>query len=520
MSKIDVLKENLKFQQLLKDESSIITLRDEYLIPDTHPDVQEVLMIEANPNIKSKEVNGSRITIEGDVEYNIVYIPREDMMTLNSVKYMDKFLTYLDIEEAEHKINCDINCKIEHIELKVMNERKIEIESILRIEWEIYKENEFQIVKGIESSSSVETLKISEPVNRLVESREAELVSKSVIRVGMDKPQIYKILSSSAMLHKKDVKIVDDKIQLSCYCTLKILYLATESKEVVLLEDDIYISKEEEIEELSSELLTHAFYNLENIDIIVEDDDLGEARIINTNFLVKAVVKIFTKEDIEVINDAYSTKFPIKLVKEKHDITLIHSMKSMESVIKDNLYIKEGDLIPERIQEITANIKIKEINILENKINIEGIISCTVLYKSSSQEKGHGMIYKDVPYNISLDINGLKSDMNTVIKCSLDAIEANIEANTIAVKATIITNIKVSYEVNKEFISDILETDEEIKNKTASVTIYVLGKEETLWSLAKKFNITVDDLIKINSIEDPEILGEGDKLIIPGRAIF
>ena len=59
-----------------------------------------------------------------------------------------------------------------------------------------------------------------------------------------------------------------------------------------------------------------------------------------------------------------------------------------------------------------------------------------------------------------------------------------------------------------------------MKKQNASVTIYVLGKDETLWSLAKKFNTTVDELIKINSIEDSEELNEGDKLIIPGRAIF
>ena len=74
--------------------------------------------------------------------------------------------------------------------------------------------------------------------------------------------------------------------------------------------------------------------------------------------------------------------------------------------------------------------------------------------------------------------------------------------------------------VNKEFISDVIELDEEPKKKKASITIYVVTKGDTLWSLAKKYNTTVDAIVKMNSVENPDSIEIGDKLIIPGRAIF
>ena len=85
---------------------------------------------------------------------------------------------------------------------------------------------------------------------------------------------------------------------------------------------------------------------------------------------------------------------------------------------------------------------------------------------------------------------------------------------------TISVGAKLSYEVNKEFISDVIELDEEPKKKKASITIYVVTKGDTLWSLAKKYNTTVDAIVKMNSIENPDSIEIGDKLIIPGRAIF
>lgn len=54
--------------------------------------------------------------------------------------------------------------------------------------------------------------------------------------------------------------------------------------------------------------------------------------------------------------------------------------------------------------------------------------------------------------------------------------------------------------------------------KKSSVTIYVVQNGDTLWKIAKRYFTTVDNLIKINNIENPDIIKPGEKLIIPGRA--
>ena len=143
MPKVDVLKENLQFQQFIKENCSKVELKDEYLIPDTHPDVIEILIVEAKPVITDKEVVGDKLIVEGNVEYNIIYIPGEEGETINSVKYTEKFSDSINVEDLEHKINYDIECKIEHIDSKIMNERKIEIESTINVCYSISKNNEF-----------------------------------------------------------------------------------------------------------------------------------------------------------------------------------------------------------------------------------------------------------------------------------------------------------------------------------------------------------------------------------------
>ena len=54
------------------------------------------------------------------------------------------------------------------------------------------------------------------------------------------------------------------------------------------------------------------------------------------------------------------------------------------------------------------------------------------------------------------------------MKVNLENLDATIEANTIAIRATIILSVKVSYKVNKEWIVDIVEGEEEKQKKSIS----------------------------------------------------
>jgi LysM repeat protein len=520
MADIDVIKENVQFEQLLRENNSNALLKDEYLIPDTHPDVQEILTVEARPVINSKELMGDKIVIEGKVEFTVIYLAKEDGLTANSVNYTQNFTNNIDLNQGENRVICEAECNVDHIEANIMNERKIAIQGIITIQWELYKSNEFEFVKDIEGNNDVEVLKKTETINKINATQDIELTGKSAIRVGMDKPQIGKILKCSPLLHKKEIKIVDDKIYLGCYCKLNILYKGDDSKDIIPLEDDIYLSKEEEIKGITPDMIPTVSYEIANNNLMLEEDDLGEVRIINDEFIVKANVKIFSKENIDTIKDAYSTKCLFGLQKNEHDVGILQGINNTEAIVKHNIQLKENNPRPEHIIAANGTVILTDKQILKDRIAVEGIIKADVLYKTGEEDKYIASVKAEIPFSTIIEILGADENMKSIVKAALEGIEAFVEGNSIAVKATVILNGKILYEMNKEFISDIVEEEGEIPKNKASITIYVVGEGDTLWDLAKKYNTTVNDLIKINKIEEPEHIQHGCKLIIPGRAVF
>ena len=50
----------------------------------------------------------------------------------------------------------------------------------------------------------------------------------------------------------------------------------------------------------------------------------------------------------------------------------------------------------------------------------------------------------------------------------------------------------------------------------SSGPVYVVQPDDTLYSIAARFNVSIDSLMSANNITDANLLGVGQQLVIPG----
>ena len=169
MAAIDLIKENIEYEQLLGENTADTVVRGEYLIPDTHPDVARILMLDVKPSIISQEVMQDKVYLEGQVEYNVLYLAKEESgMGVHTVNYNDKFANYVDINKAEHKMLCEADCYVEHMDCNIINERKIALGGVIKLKSAVYKDYKFDVIKDISDSSNIQTLKKPVMVDKIV----------------------------------------------------------------------------------------------------------------------------------------------------------------------------------------------------------------------------------------------------------------------------------------------------------------------------------------------------------------
>ena len=110
----------------------------------------------------------------------------------------------------------------------------------------------------------------------------------------------------------------------------------------------------------------------------------------------------------------------------------------------------------------------------------------------------------DDKVNIETKLNILNKSFNVNkngdIECSIDMeVSTGFSQNT---SMYIIENIEI-HELSRE------------TNDYDSLIIYIVQNGDTLWKIAKKFRSTVQDLAKMNEIEENDEIQVGQKIYIP-----
>ena len=84
------------------------------------------------------------------------------------------------------------------------------------------------------------------------------------------------------------------------------------------------------------------------------------------------------------------------------------------------------------------------------------------------------------------------------------------------VEVKIDLNFRLNLSNERELrLIDNIEEAKESNRETFSIVIYYTKEGDTLWNIAKKFGSTVDEIIKVNNIENPDVIMPGEQLFIP-----
>lgn len=518
---IDLVKENIECEQLLGENFTDSVIKAEYVIPDTHPDVYQVLMLEAKPFITNREVMQDKVFLEGQIEYNVLYLAREEENSgIYNVTYTGKFSNNVDLLGAGHKMPCEAECFVEHIEPVVVNERKIAIEGVVKLKAGVYRNYDFEMIKDISGVRDIQLLKDGASVDKVVGNVDGDLIVKSHIQIPMDKPQIGTVLKCDINLHKKDVKLLEGKIQVGAFAHVELLYRGKDTREVCYVEDDVFVNKELDAENIDSTMDNYTDFRVEAMELDVKEDDLGEKRIVDVEALVKSNTRVMYKAHMDTIEDAYSPSMTMNMTKKDYELNVMHGQSTEEAIVKGNIELSQDMPRPVAIIMTNGRVCVTDKKIVEDKVVIEGLLNVDVLYRTADEDKYVYTVYEEIPFSCGVDMAGAKIDMQSTIRAALESIDATIEANTIAIKAIIEVYARVNYTTHKDFLVDVVPMEGDVPKKKASITIYVVQSGDNLWKIAKRYNTTIDNLMKVNELDNPEAVSEGQTLIIPGRAVI
>ncbi len=495
---MELKKDKVKVREEIDRITKEISTTQSYVIPDTKKDIIKNIVSNANAFIENVDIHDRKIRLDGKIKVYSLYLDGDENNSSleNDLEFSENLDLNKDIENEKIFFNTII--MVSKIELKVLNERKIQLEAKCKIEVNILKESEYEYVLEVEDEGSkIEKLESNIKINNLIGSGNTKIALKENAKIT-DVEKIMNIVKIDYKIENVDYKISYNKVLAKGDVVLEVFYRNEENK----------ISKNK------ASFPVMGFIDIPN----VEDTNIckiemclrkAQIDVINDNNIsadleIEANLLIYEQKEISLIEDLYGIKNNYKYSKKQINNSSITEEKLLlknisEKVLIDNI---------KNLYDTNVFLRIKEKN--KNGEEVKYLADAEVTYIYDTFDSKNILSLKKVfEFDFSLENESYDIDMkienSNFIVLPDSSIDSKLEINIVK-----------SFTENKSIdIIENIEKDEENSIDTYSLVIYYTQKGDSLWKIAKQFKSTVEQIAKVNNIENLDRIDIGQKLYIP-----
>ena len=504
---VDMSKEKLNINKLVGTKNDMVFVEGDMIIPDIKPDIINVIDTSGNICIYKKEVLDGKIRIDGNINLYILYLADSETDLTRGLNTNLDFTKIIDIDNCSSNMELDEKVDIKTIECKIINGRKIGIKVGMSIEAKIYSNEEIEILNGINNIENIQTLVDSIPINNIVGVGASKTYAKDTIVID-NTENLAEILKVKFEILNQDMKTSYNKVLLKADANIKIMYL-TDDGVIKSVENTIPVMGFIDITGISEEDICEVKFDLKNI--IVKPNSVEEHSIY-IEAEIELRCKAYKQKEINIIQDMYSPTCDVQFTQKNIETLANKTCRKSVCNIKEKINIPQ--IGNNKIYDVEVTPLINNINVLNGRILYEGELKLKFLIQSNNENTIETRNY-NIPFDFTLEfeeINGNKNIENTIRIINQNFVV--LPEGTIDSMIDLEFNVNMSDNISVNII-DKVEVLENRDEKIYSMIIYFTRTGDTLWKIAKRFRTTIEDITRINNIQDINKLDVGIPLFIP-----
>lgn len=504
---LETNKEKVCMNQVIGQKREIFTIEEDIIVNDIKPDILNTMNTSGTVCVYKKEVQDGKVKLDGCVNVYIMYLTDDENGSVRSLNTVLDFTQIVDMENCRSGMLLDSEINIKSIDCKIINSRKLNIKAILDLNTKVYSNEEIELIKDINSIEDIQVLNKNFELNSLIGMGETKSSIKDTFTLD-SVDNLAEILSVKVNIINKETKTSYNKVLAKADANCKIMYL-TEDNRVNIIEEKIPVMGFIDMPNVSDGNTCDTKYKLCNL--IVKPNTTEEHSIyIEMEFELTCFT--YEKKCINIIEDLYSPTKQLSFTQKKINTTMKNDTMNEICSIKEELSIPE--IKDNKIYDVEVIPVIQTTKIQNSKIVYEGETVIKVIFESSNANRIDVKTIK-LPLNFTMNANDVENGAN---------IETSIEIknqNFVILQGGYVNSlIDLEFKANIEnsqtlsIINEIVEEEKRMENEY-SVIIYFVKDKDTLWNIAKQFRTTIEDIERINNIEDVNKIYPGMKLFIP-----
>lgn len=503
-------KRTLTVYKTVLDTSVIHDESTEIIVPDASPDIARIICAFGRGYVKEKSARDGKIDVSGMVKGCVLYVSEGDDM-VRKIDVSMPFNHTFDASCVTTDSYIMVNSWMQSFEAREVNPRKISVRANIGIGVKAYEQCEIEICTGSAEADEYAIQMKKERVGiyaPIAVKNKGFTVSDDVELPG-NKPQFAAMISCNAELDITDMKIIGSKAIIKGNAYVSYLY-QTKDGGLASNEHELPFSQIIDVDNISEECKLKVKLNIRGVELDAQHDMSGETRFISVSILADAYVFAFCDDEIEVIEDIYSTKYELNC----------------------NF---ESKAVPGFVEHITKRVAVCET--IETAGAINSVVDYNVILEPACKRKddaGDAVVSEGIIELTYIGEDGgyyCTSRRCNVVCQTGEASDINYEADvkisgksySLAGGNEIIVRFYADYEIDAIMMQKVacvsgVEVDlDKCKNseESPSVIIKYINSDQPLWETAKRYNTTMQEIAAANALENEECVRAGSMLLIP-----
>lgn len=503
-----ILKTNVFVNDTVFNESTEQPIDVDFTLPDFCPDISKIFKCRAVSRISSKSMNGKNITVDGSVTITVLYCGADGRLC--SYEYQYPFSKNLQMGEECAGGNLCVRSKCEYINCRAVTGRKVDIHGAVGIFVRVFKRKNTEIISDIDDCN-IEQRRGTAPATVPMGYAEKYLMIEEDIQLGQGQPQVERILRYDAKPCVRESKIINDKVVVKGDMAVWILYCPEGGGEPQSVKTVIPFSQLVDIDGITDTCSCETNSDVAFLEIKPHQSE-GAIKCLSLTAKLLLSCEAYCENEVSVILDAFSRKCEANMKFEKITFQSICENVSETFHCKKNL---EFDESISAVSDLWCDIQSLNTKFEKGNMVIGGTLVACLL--TSTENGSPAYFEKPIEFEYKYAV---KKDTDT-LRCSP---EIDVSSCGYTITAATTVELRVDLGINAavyECTSLPLITDIEIdsakpRTNTAkcAMTIYFTAENECVWNIAKHYNASVDEIMKINDLSD-ECLPANKMILIP-----
>ncbi len=476
------------------EKTKMVEVTGDIIVPDIKPDIVNIINTNGNAYIYKEDISLGRLRLDGNIDTYVVYL--SDNGETRSMQTTMSFIESIEDSGIREEMFSKYKITIENIDTKVLNERKISIRANLKIKTEFFEKTEIEIFENLEENREIEKLKETVNIKSVIGSNRTKVSIREDLSID-NSLEIAEILKTNIEIQNIENKISYNKVLTKADANIKIIFL-TEDEKIQKMETSIPIMSFIDIEKITEEHVCEVDYTIRNM---LFKPNNKEMHSINCQIDFEVSCEAYERRSIEIIQDMYSIKQEILFTKKEVEVQIDRQDKW------DTMQIAQNVLV----EDINSILDVDCKPVILNKTNAGSFTNCEgevrlQFYYEADNRNGLNVKNVNIPF-----ITKIENTEEIEIRISKKQFRINNE--NVECDIELLTK-QAQKSMKKINIIENIETKPYEEENDYKMCIYFVKAGDTIWKIAKNFKVCIDDIIKINNLEDGNKIDVGDRLYI------